>query len=117
MKPIKTLIVVKSQFEGIHRWEQCPYDDVKFLRWSHRHIFHVKLKIEVSHADRDLEFIQVKRQLESLLTNNYQGKNLGSMSCEMIAEKIGMHFIGLLGTVNMVSVSEDEENSAEVYFG
>jgi len=112
----ETLIVVISQFEGIHSWPDCPYEDVAFLRHPHRHIFHVIMKIEVYHDDRELEFIRIKRELEEILLTFYHGKDLGSMSCEMLAEKLGMHFIGFSYPVHMVSVFEDGENGAEVYF-
>ena len=35
---------------------------------SHRHIFYFKVGIEVSHDDRDIEFIPFKRWLEKLYT-------------------------------------------------
>lgn len=112
--PIKTLIVVKSQFEGIHSWDNCPHEDVKFLRWPHRHIFHVTMKVEVSHDDRELEFIRVKRKLNQFLKSF--DTDLGSTSCEMLAKQIGMFFVPIF-PVEMVSVFEDNENGAEVYFG
>ena len=37
------------------------WDDVGFLGYKHRHIFHFKVWIEVFHDDRDIEFIQFKR--------------------------------------------------------
>ena len=113
-EPIKTLIVVKSQFEGIHAWDKCPHEDVSFLRYPHRHIFHVVMKVEVFHDDRQLEFIQVKRKLNQFLKT--LDINLGSTSCEMLAKQIGGFFIPIF-PVHMVSVSEDDENGAEVYFG
>lgn len=112
MKPVMTLIVVKSQFEGIHAWPDCPHDDVGFLRHPHRHIFHVTLKIKVSHDDRELEFIRVKRKLNYFL--NTFDINLTSTSCEMLAKEIGTYFFPF--PVYMVSVFEDGENGAEVYF-
>jgi hypothetical protein len=112
-RPFKTLIVVKSQFEGIHSWDKCPHDDVSFLRWPHRHIFHVTLKIEVSHDDRELEFIRVKRELEEYL--KLFPLDLKSTSCEMLAKEIGMYLTPMF-PVYMVSVFEDEENGSEVYF-
>jgi hypothetical protein len=109
----KTLIVVKTQFEGIHSWDKCPYNDVKFLCWPHRHIFHVIMKIKVSHDDRELEFIRVKRELEEYL--KLFPLNLGSRSCEMIAKEIAMYFTPIF-PVYMISVFEDEESGSEVYF-
>ena len=119
MNPIKTLIVVKSQFEGIHSWPDCPHEDVSFLRHPHRHVFHVTLKIKVSHDDRELEFIKVKRELENALAILYydiyhKNEGLGSKSCEMIAKEIGSFFASF--PVHMISVFEDNESGAEVYF-
>ena len=116
-KPIKTLIVVKGQFEAIHSWDKCPHKDVSFLKWPHRHIFHVVLKLIVTHDDRDLEFIKIKRILEDHLIYKYHRYDLGSKSCEMLAEEIGDYFNRLIeNKVAFVSVSEDEENSAEIYY-
>jgi len=110
---IKTLIVVKGQFEGIHAWEKCPHDDVGFLRHPHRHIFHVVMKVEVFHHDRQLEFIKVKRSLNRFLKTF--DIDLGSNSCEMLAKQIGMVFVPIF-PVHMVSVFEDDESGSEVYF-
>lgn len=117
MKAIKTLIVVKGQFEGIHCWPECPYEGVSFLRVPHRHIFHVVAKIEVTHDDREIEFILAKRTLGNFLYEFYHRHDLGSKSCEMLAKEIGEHLNGHVGPVYMISVSEDEENSSEVFFG
>lgn len=113
MEPVRTVIVVRGQFEAIHAWPDCPHDDVDFLRHPHRHIFHVELKIKVSHDDRELEFIQVKRRLQSFL--NWFGKNIGSTSCEMLAKQIGQHFSESL-LVYMVSVFEDNESGAQIFY-
>jgi len=115
-EPIKTIIFVKAQFEAIHSWPNCPHIDVAFLCCPHRHVFHVKLKLHVSHDDREHEFIRVKRTLEGHLRFNYEGSDLGSKSCEMIAKEIGIYFNQNVGKVHSVSVSEDNENGAEVYY-
>ena len=61
--------------EGIHKYPGADtdpklatgdWDDVSFLGYPHRHIFHFKVWIEVFHNDRDIEFIQFKRWLERL---------------------------------------------------
>jgi len=57
-------IWVTFKKEGIHKYpaalEDPKLEDVSFLGYPHRHIFHFKVWIEVFHDDRDIEFIQFK---------------------------------------------------------
>jgi hypothetical protein len=118
MKKILTLISVTGRFEAIHSWPDCPHEDVSFLKQLHRHIFHVIVKLEVKHNDRDLEFIRIKRILTSYLFM-FDGQNIGSHSCEMLCDLIANHldgFTSMNGKVKVVSVSEDGENGAEAYY-
>jgi hypothetical protein len=102
-------IVVKTQFEAIHRWSDCPFDNVSFLRNPHRHIFFVVLKFETS-EDRQFEFIMVKREVESFLNEKFVGRDLGETSCETIAQTLLTHFTYAC----FASVFEDNENGVEV---
>jgi len=87
-------IWVTFQREGIHCYPQAGHDpalatgdeyDVSFLSTPHRHIFHFRVGIQVTHNDRDIEFIQFKRWLESL----FQGiLELNNKSCEMISDDL-----------------------------
>ena len=90
-------IWVTFRREGIHCYPAAATDprlntageyDVAFLASPHRHIFHFRVWIDVWHNDRDIEFIQFKRWLESL----YHGQNtvlaLDWKSCEMIADDL-----------------------------
>ena len=63
-------IWVTFRKEGIHKYPAALEDpalatgdeyDVSFLGYPHRHIFHFKVRIQVTHNDRDIEFIQFKR--------------------------------------------------------
>ena len=67
-------IWVRFQKEGIHKYPAALEDpklaDVQFLGFPHRHIFHFRVWIDVFHNDRDVEFIQFKRWLESLYNGN-----------------------------------------------
>ncbi len=105
---IETYIVIRTQFEAIHQWPECPFDDVAFLRVPHRHIFHIEVKFKTS-SDREIEFIRMKREVQAFLALNYIGKDLGKESCETIAEKILYSF-----HADFVAVFEDRENGAEV---
>lgn len=83
-------IAVKTRFEGIHQYPEAQFkselQDVKFLGYPHRHMFHIQLVIEVSHNNRDIEFIQCKRWLESQFKEDII--QLNYKSCEMIGEEI-----------------------------
>lgn len=103
-------IIVRTQFDGIHQWKDCPFLEVSFLKEPHRHTFIVTAKIQVIHSDRAVEFIKIKRDIDCFISSRYKGliKNLGSRSCEMIAEEIGRYLITALEyKVTSVYVSED----------
>jgi len=102
---MKRQIIVKLQVEGLHKWAGCPIEDVSFLRDRHRHMFHIEVRKTVTHNDRDIEIIMLKREII-----NYLGKQpieFGNQSCEMIAEDILTRF-----NCTYVSVLEDNENGA-----
>ena len=88
-------IKVSFQKEGVHKFPGADtnpkyatgnWDDVSFLGYPHRHIFHFYVTLGVTHNDRDVEFIQFKRELERLFTKNVL--HLDYQSCEMIAENL-----------------------------
>lgn len=106
--PVESYIWVTTQFEGFHKYPAAP-DEVKFLRDSHRHIFHIKVWIQVFHDDRDIEFILFKRFVQSLLkTNNFNFK-----SCEMISDDLHNMIANKYPNRKMrIEVSEDKENGS-----
>ena len=105
-----TRIIVSLQFEALHCWPSCPYDDVAFLRSPHRHLFHVVAKKAVKHDDRDIEIIRFKREIQRYLAGRIDPSgNLGALSCEMLAKELLTTF-----ACDFVSVLEDNENGAEV---
>lgn len=120
----RSFIWVTFQKEGIHRYPAAATDpklatgdwlDVSFLASPHRHIFHFRVEMEVFHDDRDVEFIQFKRILESW----YSEKTLSVdfKSCEMIAkdlyDKINNNWPD---RAIRIEVSEDNENGCRIYF-
>ena len=91
----KRMIWVTFRKEGIHKYPAALDDpklatgdeyDVSFLGYPHRHIFHFKVGITVTHNDRDIEFIQFKRWMEKL----YEEKTLelDYKSCEMMSDDL-----------------------------
>jgi len=105
-------IRVSFQKEGIHRYPAAKdLKGVEFLQYPHRHIFHFYVTLEVSHNDRDVEFILFKRELEALFESGAMQADY--MSCEMMAEEVlGYIETEYPGRVVQVEVFEDDENGA-----
>ena len=79
-----TNVIINTQVEGTHHWPECNIKEVEFLKFPHRHIFHICCKKKVTHSDRDIEIIKLKREINNYLaTFNGDFKNL---SCDMIGE-------------------------------
>jgi hypothetical protein len=120
----KSFIWVSFQKEGIHRYPEAGIDpalktgdwlDVSFLAEPHRHIFHFRVEMEVFHDNRDVEFIQLKRIIESWYRTNVL--QLDFKSCEMIARDLHMQLIIQWPARDyVVEVSEDGENGCRIYF-
>ena len=116
--------------EGIHKYPNADkdpklatgdWDDVSFLAVPHRHIFHFRVRIEVFHNDRDIEFIQFKRWMERLYSE--QGSSDGQVlvlnhkSCEMIADDLYKEISNKYpGRFVEISVAEDNENGCSIFY-
>jgi hypothetical protein len=104
-------IAVTTDFEATHRYPLAP-EGVDFLRYPHRHIFRVRAQIRVTHDDRELEFILVKRFLTKRIREVWDGKDLGQFSCEMMCDQIYSWLVEKYGQREMtIEVSEDGENT------
>jgi hypothetical protein len=107
------MIWITFRREGIHKYpaalEDPKLEDVSFLGYPHRHIFHFRVSIQVFHDDRDIEFIQFKRWLENLYSANTL--QLDYKSCEMIADDLNTQIENKYpGREVWIEVSEDGEN-------
>lgn len=118
-------IWVSFQKEGVHKYPGADtnpllatggWDDVSFLGVPHRHIFHFRVRIEVFHNDRDIEFIQFKRWLERLYSE--EGVlALDYKSCEMIADDLYLQIAARYpGRDVWIDVSEDNENGTVIEY-
>jgi hypothetical protein len=86
---IDSWVFCSFDFEGTHCWPEAIHQkDIGFLALSHRHMFHVKLYLPVSHHDRDVEFIKLKRYIKCI-TDDWP-TNLHDASCESIAYKLAV---------------------------
>ena len=103
-------VFVTTRVEGFHYWESAP-KEVEFLRHPHRHEFHIRAEFEVSHTDRDIEFILAKRVVETYFNEN---PIKGKVSCEDIGISLGAFLSEKDFPVRSVEVSEDGENGAVI---
>jgi hypothetical protein len=118
------MIWVTFRKEGMHKYPAALTDpalatgdeyDVSFLGYPHRHIFHFKVWIGVTHDDRDIEFIQFKRWLENLYKEGTL--QLDYKSCEMMSgdlyDSISQKYPG---REVWIEVSEDGENGSFIKY-
>ena len=118
------MIWVTFRKEGMHRYPAAATDpnlatgdeyDVSFLANEHRHIFHFKVWIGVTHDDRDIEFIQFKRWLENLYKDAIL--SLDHKSCEMMSgELYDMISQKYPSREVWIEVSEDGENGSFIKY-
>jgi len=118
------MIWATFQKEGIHRYPAAATDpalatgdeyDVSFLANEHRHIFHFRVWIGVTHNDRDIEFIQFKRWLENLYKDSIL--TLDHKSCEMMSDDLyDMISQKYPDREVWIEVSEDGENGSFIKY-
>lgn len=118
----RNMIWVTFHKEAIHKYPAALTDpelatgdeyDVSFLGYPHRHIFHFRVSIAVTHNDRDIEFIQFKRWLESLYSSDQEILQLDYKSCEMISDDLHTTIANRYpGREIWIEISEDGENGS-----
>jgi len=118
------MIWVTFQKEGMHKYPAALTDpnlatgdeyDVSFLGYPHRHIFHFKVWIGVTHDDRDIEFIQFKRWLQNLYAD--ATLSLDFKSCEMMSQDLYDSISQKYpGREIWIEVSEDGENGSFIKY-
>lgn len=124
IRPDKMIWVTFNK-EGMHKYPAAltdpslnkpgEWDDVSFLGYPHRHIFHFKVWLGITHNDRDVEFIQFKRWLERL----YDGGalQLDFKSCEMMSDDLYDAISNKYPNREVwIEVSEDGENGSFIKY-
>ena len=122
----KKMIWVTFRKEGIHKYPAAATDpnlatgdeyDVSFLANPHRHIFHFRVWLSVTHNDRDVEFIQFKRWLEKLYSSNEGVLSLDYKSCEMMSDDLYTQVSQKYPDREVwIEVSEDGENGSFIKY-
>ena len=123
VRPNKMIWVTFNK-EGMHKYPAALTDpnlatgdeyDVSFLGYPHRHIFHFKVWIGVTHDDRDIEFIQFKRWLENLYKEGTL--QLDYKSCEMMSGDLYDTISNKYPNREVwIEVSEDGENGSFIQY-
>jgi hypothetical protein len=118
------MIWVTFQKEGMHKYPAALTDpnlatgdeyDVSFLGYPHRHIFHFKVWLGITHNDRDVEFIQFKRWLLNLYKD--ATLSLDFKSCEMMSDDLYAQISQKYPDREVwIEVSEDGENGSFIKY-
>jgi hypothetical protein len=100
-----TFVVITFTAEGFHRWPEAPLHR-SYLATSHRHLFHVRVGVEVTHAEREIEC----HDLRDFCVQAFGTGDMGSQSCEMMAESLAQKITRQFGDRRVkVEVLEDGE--------
>lgn len=115
----KRWIWVTFQKVGYHRYPLAAtateLEDVSYLGNVHRHLFKFKVKIEIFHNDRDIEFHQALKYCESLFESNTI--DIDYKSVEMLADDLFDHLSQRYRNRNIhIEVSEDGECGCQIEY-
>lgn len=105
---MENYIWITHHFEGFHRYPNAP-DCVDYLKHKHRHIFKIKIWIEVRHNEREIEFHMFKNFIKEI----FKSHDFNNKSCEMISDNIYEKIIDKYPSRKIkIEVSEDGENGS-----
>jgi len=120
----KTFVYCTFQKEGYHYFPGADINptyatgdeyDVGHLGLRHMHYFNFKVWVQVTHSNREIEFIQLRRWIENLYKTN--SLEMDHQSCEMLAEalftKLSARYPGM---EIRIDISEEGINGAYVEF-
>ena len=91
----KTFVYCTFQKEAYHCFPEASLNkqyatgdeyDVSHLASRHMHYFNFKVWVQVTHDNRQIEFIQLRRWIESLYANGTL--ELNHQSCEMLSDAL-----------------------------
>lgn len=104
-------IKINTQVEFIHRYKLAP-EPVSFLREWHRHMLHISVEASVTHEERELEFILIKRAVNEILATKID-LHYVEKSCETVGRELGEELARVIGSRYMrIEVFEDGENGS-----
>jgi hypothetical protein len=111
---IDKYIYVKTTAEYFHKYENAK-ESVKFLRDLHRHLLYFKVYIQVFGNDREVEFFEFKKYIETIIKEDIQ--NNSNYSCETISNMLSDRIkLDYPGRTIMIDISEDNENGSFIVY-
>lgn len=115
---MQSAVFCRTSFEGIHCWPEAPLETY-YLRSPHRHIFHVEVEVDVKEDDREIEFINLKHNVDRYIQQTIVSGELNDMgrtSCEEVAKKLADWLYHIYPNRDCyIEVNEDGENGARLY--
>lgn len=111
---------VTTQFVGFHKWSIAP-DDVAYLRDRHRHVFGVRVSVDVrADDDRVIEFHMLQTRVNTWVREYLQegdqinGEKADVGSCEQVCKYLMYRLHKSYGeNINAaIEVNEDQECGA-----
>jgi hypothetical protein len=63
---LKQFVEIKTDFEATHNWPECPFKDVEFLKYPHRHKILIDVAISTD-GDREIEFYMLKMIVDMII--------------------------------------------------
>lgn len=109
LKELNKYVFCRFQVEGWHQWPAAK----DYLQYPHRHMFHFDIGISVTNNDREVEFIEMKRQFKGEVARWLSPGNRLDISCEELAERCVFMAHRMFNSNRIYAeVSEDGENGA-----
>lgn len=113
---MKVFITSYFEIEGLHCWPGVVETNAteQYLSAPHRHIFKFRIKVPVTHTDRDVEFIEFAHKAKEALLSDFSRKGVpfvadfGSASCEALA----VYILNKFPRAVSCEVTEDGESGA-----
>lgn len=108
-----TWVYCTLELERLHRWKEAKkIPEVAYLSYLHRHLFQIRVDVQVFSDNREIEFHMLKHRVQKYV--NEQPEVIGS--CEMLAKDIVTFLEKAYGSGRKfrVQVSEDGECGASV---
>lgn len=109
---LSATVWITTQFVGFHLWDDAP-PHREYLRALHRHVFHVRVELSVAHDDREIEYHDLKDEVDGYIHRAEWGP---AWSCEAMArDLLDSLRLGHPGReFYQVTVSEDGENGSTI---
>lgn len=115
----KRFIWVTFQKVGFHHYPDAltnsDLEDVSYLGSKHRHLFKFKIKIEIFHSNRELEFHQFLNYCESLFESG--SIDIDNKSVEMLADDLYTQIAVTYPSRDVtIDISEDGECGCSIEY-